>query len=122
MTIYTIDNNKEKTILVYAISSKYTDYESLTKIFSLLMVIYNFSLIYVNSDYAIAQIKVLKLCEVFKNKPYIITCLFHFSQSLIKKLKSLKIVKKKMTKRSYEIIRKIKLLYFIEKYKIKRLF
>ena len=122
MTIYTIDNNKEKTILIYIICLKYTDYESLTKLFSLLRVIYHFSPICVNSDYAIAQINALKLCKIFKNKPYVITCLFHFSQSLIKKLKYLKIIKKKMTKRSYEILRNIKSLCFIEKYKIKRFF
>ena len=47
---------------------------------------YNFSLITISSDLAMGQIKALKQCDVFKKKPYVITCLFHFSQAIIKKI------------------------------------
>lgn len=43
-----------------------------------------------------------------------ICCLFHFSQSIIKKLKQLKIINKKFTYRGYKILRNIEILCFIE--------
>ena len=47
---------------------------------------------------------------------------FHFSHSLLKKLKEYKLVKKNLNKRGIEILRNCELLCFINKDKIKKYF
>lgn len=73
----------------------------------------------VNTDFDKAQIKALKKCEFFEPKPYIVPCLFHYSQTIMKKFRELKIYKKKLNKRAYELLKNIELLAFIDNEKIK---
>ena len=100
LTIYAIDPFKNRTLISTLICIKYTDKNSLDLLFRQLTASFNFSPICVTTDYDNAQISALKNCELFKKPPYILCCLFHFSQSLVKKFKELKIIKKKFTKRS----------------------
>lgn len=67
MIVYTNDNDTEKNILICVICIKYTDYESLLKIFSLPRALYNFSPVTVTSDFALAQTKALKKFYVLLN-------------------------------------------------------
>lgn len=83
-----------KTSIAPFISLKYTDYYSLIKIFALLTALYNFFPIAVNTDFNFGQIKEIKNFKTLKKPPYVICCLFHFSQCIIRKLKELKIYKK----------------------------
>ena len=93
MTINAIDPINHQTIIAAFICIKFTDSESLLKLFGLLKSLYSFSPITVNTDFDNSQIKALKNCDDFIKTPNIITCLFHFSQNIIKKLKEYNIIK-----------------------------
>ena len=84
MSIYALKPKKGQTIAPLIIL-KYSDLNSLVKIFSLLNVLFRFSPISVTVDFDLSQIKSLKNCDKFINKSYIMTCLFHFEQSIMKK-------------------------------------
>lgn len=94
LSIYAIDRTNNKSIIAVLICVKYTDYESLKKIFSILNAMYYFSPTSITTDFSYSQIKALKDCHSFKKKPYIICCIFHYTQCIIKKLKEYKIIKK----------------------------
>ena len=94
MTIYALNKEKNKTIIAAFIYIKYIDFNSLIKVFALLRGLYNFSPISINTDFDIAQIKALKNCEIFNKKPYIICCLFHLSQAILKNFKKSELIEK----------------------------
>lgn len=119
MSIYAIDKETNKIVIVCFILLKYKDANSLKKIFTLLRAMYYFEPITINTDFDFSQIKAIKECEIFKKCPYIICCLFHFSQSIIKKMKELKLIKKKLNVRGYEILRNLEVLCFIKNSKLK---
>ena len=52
----------------------------------------------------------------------LLECLFHLSQNIVRKFKEFKIIKKAFTKRSYEILRNIEILFFIDHKQIKTQF
>ena len=113
MTLYGIDNKKDNIVIGCLICLKYNDADSLIKIFGLLNINYNFNPKYITTDFSLSQIKAIKDCKYFNNKPYIVPCLFHFAQAIIKKFKELKIINKHMNKRGYELLKNIELLCFI---------
>ena len=119
MTIYSVNNENNNIILACLLCIKYTDSESLKKIFSVLNINYDFAPITVTCDFDAAQIKALKECTNLKKKPYIITCLFHFTQTIIRKFKKYNIIKKSMNKHSYELLRNLELLCFVNPQKVK---
>ena len=51
--------------------------------------------------------------DLFTEKPIIISCFIHFSQSIFRKLKEYKIIKKSLIKYGYEILRNIEIICFI---------
>ena len=101
MTIYALDNEKNKSIIAALICIKYTDYNSLLKIFAWSRGLYNFSAICTTADFDNSQIKSLKSCETFIKKPFIIWCLFHLSQAIIRKFKQYNIINKNLNKKAY---------------------
>ena len=52
--------------------------------------------------------------DLFTEKPIIISCFIHFSQSIFRKLKEYKIIKKSLIKYGYEILRNIEIICFID--------
>ena len=118
MTIYTIDPKNNRTILTALILLKFADENSFIKIFSLLSALYNFSPTCVTIDFNFSKINTLKKTESFKKKPYIICCLFHYAQTIIKKMEKLNILSFNMTKRSIEILRNLEILCFLDKNRI----
>ena len=52
--------------------------------------------------------------DLFTEKPIIISSFFHFSQSIYRKLKEYKIIKKSLIKYGYEILRNIEIICFID--------
>lgn len=118
MTLYGIDNNKNSIVIGCLICLKYTDSESLNKLFGILNINYNFNPQCISTDFSKSQIKAIKECKYFKNKIYIVPCLFHFAQAIIKKFKELKIIKKYLNKRGYELLRNLEILCFIKFSKI----
>lgn len=122
MTIYSIESKLKKSIIAAFICLKYNDYNSLIKIFSLLNALYSFSPISVNCDFDKAQIKAIKNCNLFNKKPYVIPCLFHYAQSIMRKLKAVKLFKKKVNKRSLEWLYNLEILCFLNSDKIENQF
>lgn len=86
MTLYGIDNKKDNIVIRCLICLKYNDADSLIKIFGLLNMNYNFNPKCITTDFNLSQIKAIKECKYFNNKPYIVPCLFHFVKAIIKKL------------------------------------
>ena len=70
------------------------------------------------TDFAQAQIKALIKCEVFNKSPYIIYCLFHFNQVIIKNMNKYNLINKKLNRRGVEILRNLELLCFVDINKI----
>ena len=62
------------------------------------------------TDFAQAQIKALIKCEVFNKSPYIIYCLFHFNQVIIKNMNKYNLINKKLNRRGVEILRNLELI------------
>ena len=87
MTVYNIDKNTNIPDIAALIFIKYNDANSLNKLLFLMRAQYNFSSKFVTTDFDGALIKSLKECELFLTTPTIIPCLFHYTQTLIKKLK-----------------------------------
>ena len=83
MVIYSIDKNKNTTVIAALICIKYTDENSLIKLFSLLRAYYNFSPTAVTLDFDKALINAFKKCDTFKKVPFLITCLFHFAKQIL---------------------------------------
>lgn len=115
MMIYAINPEKNNTILTCLICIKYTDSQSLIKLFSILKALYDFEPIFITTDFDKSQIYALKNCELFIKKPFIICCFFHYVQCIIKHFKKFKIIKKKLNKHAYEILRNLEVLAFIDK-------
>ena len=114
MTLYAIEPTKHYTIISCLILLKFTDTNSLIKIFSILNAIYNFNPYCVTTDFNLSQLKALKTCPNSKHKPYIVTCLFHLGQAILKKMKTLNLLNKKLTKRDIEILRNLEILCFVD--------
>ena len=74
---------------------------------------FNFVPKIIHIDYSKSLRNALLSNEVFKTKPIIIQYFFHFVQFIVKKMKNLKLIKSRITKYSYEIIKNIELLAFI---------
>ena len=110
LTIYSFNEKENKIAIGALICVKSTDIDTLKKLFSFLRISYNFSPIMVNTDFNRAQIKALKTCEFFEPKPYVVLCLFHYSKTIIE----LKIFKKKLNKKSYELLKNLEILAFID--------
>ena len=99
MTIYYINKEDKTTNLTGLICIKYTDNESLQKLFSILRATYNFSPKLVTTDFDSALIRSLKECETFNENPIVIPCFYHYNQCLIHKLKHYHIIKAKLNKK-----------------------
>ena len=74
---------------------------------------FNFNPKIVHIDYSKALTKALNEQHLFEKDPIIVHCFFHYVQSILKKMKALKLYKTKLNKRSFEIIRNIELICFL---------
>ena len=70
------------------------DSKSLIKLFSQLNINYNILPYSIATDVIQAQIKALIKCEVFNKRPYIIYCLFHIIQAIIKNMNKYNLINK----------------------------
>ena len=67
------------------------------------------------TDFEGAMISAIKTNSITKENTIHLKCLFHFSQMIARHLKSYGFLKKKLNKKSIEIIRNLELLVFLEK-------
>ena len=74
-------------VLVYL---KYEDYKSIYYTLKYLNTFFGFEPKIVNIDFSKSERKALSSENLFKEKPLIISCFFHFTQSIIKNMKKIK--------------------------------
>jgi len=91
---------------------KYEDEKSFFYIFKYLIDFYGFNPSIINID-SLALDKFLNKKILFTNKPKIIKPFFHFSQSLIRKMKNLKILNKNLNKNAFAILNNIQIIFSI---------
>ena len=107
MTITGVDNINKNSYIWCLILLKYEDSISLSKIFKYMNEIFKFNPNVVHIDYYASLRKFLLASNLFKTKPIIIHCFFHFIQTIVKHMKFYGIIKNKITKYSFEIIKNI---------------
>ena len=94
MTITAVDNKENTTKLCGLIGLIYVDHLSIYYTLKYLNNFFNFEPKIVHVDFSLAERKALNNDSLFKKPPIIISCFFHFSQSIFKKMKEYKIIKK----------------------------
>ena len=82
-------------------------------IFKYLKEFYGFQPEVIHIDFSRALTNSLNSEELFNPKPIIVHCFFHFSQLIIKKMKNLNIIKSRINKYSFTILKNIELICFI---------
>ena len=114
LTISGVNTNTNTTNLCCLIGLVYEDHISLYYTFKYLNQFFDFNPKICNIDFSIPERKALLHNDLFKEKPIVISCFFHFSQSIFRKMKEFKLIKKKLTKYSFEILRNLELICFIK--------
>ena len=79
MSLYGIDKINKSFIIECFICLEYNDAESITRLFEILNINYNFNPLYITTDFSLSQIKAIKNCKYFNKKPCIVPFLFHFA-------------------------------------------
>ena len=113
LTISCYDNNTKSTYISALILIRYEDSISFQKTFKYLNILFDWNPLICHIDYCQALRRALLSDDLFKNKPLIIHCFFHFVQCIIKKMKYYNIIKKRISKYNMEILRNIELISFI---------
>ena len=113
MTITEVNNKNNTTNLCALIGIIYEDYLSFYYTLKYLNNFYNFEPKIIHIDFSLSERKALNMDSLFKRPPIIISCFFHFSQSIFKKMKDYKIINKKLSKHAFCILRNIELICFI---------
>ena len=113
MTITGVDKITKNTYICCFILLKYEDEESFIKIFKYLREMYLFNPLVVNIDYSASLTKALKNENLFDKPPIITHCFFHFTQSIVRQMKKYKLIKSKMTKYGFEILKNVEIICFI---------
>ena len=98
----------------------YLDTISYTKIFSYLKENYSFYPKVIHLDYEAPLRNAIINSGVFEEKPLLVSCFFHFSANIRRKMEKLKITGKNFNKMAIEILRNIELLCFIKPKNIKK--
>ena len=113
LTITCYDNNNQSTYIIALILIQYEDTQSFIKIFKYLNEMFQFNPAITHIDFSQALRNALLTEGIFKKKPIIVHCFFHFVQNVVKKMKLYGIIKKKINKYSFEILKNIELICFL---------
>jgi len=113
LTITGVDKENGNSYICALILIKYEDEISFKHVFQYLNNMYLFNPHIIHIDYCKALKNALTDKEIFKKPPIIIHCFLHFVQAIVKKMKNLKIIKSRITKYAFEIIKNIELVCFI---------
>ena len=113
LTITGVDKITNNSFICALILIMYEDTLSFLKIFKYMKEFYGFKPKVVHIDYSRALTNALNSEELFNPKPIIIHCFFHFSQIIINKMKNLNIIKSRMNKYSFTLLKNIELICFM---------
>ena len=98
MTITCVDSKNNATNLCCLIAITYEDYLSIYYTLKYISQFYKFNPKIIHIDFSKAERKALIKENLFKNQPIVISCFFHFTQSIFRKMKEYKIIKSNLTK------------------------
>ena len=115
-----IANNTNIPNILAFILIKYLDEIAYDKILNFLNEFFYFKPKFIMSDFEAALAAAIKKNKVTKNDTIHLKCIFHFSQMLIKKLYKCGFCKRKLNKKTVEILRNIQMLLFIKKENIEK--
>ena len=114
LTMKAFNKKTKNTKLCILITIKYEDENSFYYTFKYLKEFLNFKPKIINIDFSNSLYKAIKFKNLFNDNIKIIFCFFHYSQSIIRKMKSLKIIKNKLTKKGFSILLNIQILSFLK--------
>ena len=114
MTITGLDNTNNNSYICFLILLCYEDQISFQRLFRYLHENYKFSPKNIHLDYCKALRNALLTENTFTQKPKLIHCFFHFVQNVVKRMKALKIIKSRINKRAFEIIKNVEIICFIK--------
>ena len=120
MTISCLDKEEQTPRLVCLIALLYLDTISYTKIFSYLKENYFFYPKVIHLDFETPLRNSIINSGIYEQKPLLVSCFFHFSANVRRKMEQLKITGKKFNKSAIEILRNIELICFIKPNNIKK--
>ena len=113
MTLSGVNSTTNNTSICCLIFLVYEDYKSIYYILKYLNEFFGFEPRIINIDFDKAERKALSMENLFKEKPLIISCFFHFTQAIIKNMKKYQIIKKRLSKTIIELLRNIQMMCFI---------
>ena len=113
ISITGVDSETNISYLTALIIIKFEDTKSFEMIFKFLNTFYKFNPEVIHIDYSKALRTALLKDNLFQTKSIIIHCFFHFVQAIVKNMKLNKLFKTKMSKRTFELLKNIKIVCFI---------
>lgn len=119
MTISSKDKDNNSMISIF-IFYKYQDKISYERILNFLKENYNYYPIIIHHDYEYALYSSYDNNKIYEYKIKHVFCYFHYLNAIFDKMKKLKICKRKLNKKSYEIIKNIEILSFLKQDNLKK--
>ena len=118
--LMTISYLSEKNIKILCfILYKYQDHINYERIFTYMRDNYNLNPDIVHTDYEKALYMVFQKDNIYKKKILHGFCYFHYVKAIREKMKKINLTSKKLNKKSYEILKNIEILSFINKDNLK---
>ena len=113
MTITSVNEIENTTNVCCLIGIIYEDAISIYNALNYLKTFFNFIPKIVHIDFSLSERKALLNENLYEEKPIIISCFFHFTQAIFRKMKEFKLVKKRLTKKAFAILRNVELICFL---------
>ena len=110
-----IPKKSDNPKLLCFILIKYNDEIAYSRIITYLYENFKFLPKLFMTDFEGAMISAIKTNSYTKDNTIHLKCLFHYSQMIARRLKSVGLFKKKLNKKAIEIIRNLELLVFLDK-------
>ena len=112
MTITSLNENNKSQLCCF-VFYKYQDKISYERIFTFLKENYNFIPDIIHTDYEYSLYTVFDNKNIFNKKIIHVFCFFHYIKAIKEKLIKLKVTKRRLNRISYEIIKNIEILSFL---------
>ena len=99
---------------MYINSYKIWRWELFLLYFKIFKDIFNFNPEIINIDFSQSLYNAIKLKSLFDKNIKVISCFFHYSQSIVSKMKNLKIINQNLSKKGFTILLNIQILSFLK--------
>ena len=112
LTIKAFNNQSKNTKLCALVALKFEDVNSFYYTLKYLKEFFKFKPEIINIDFSLSLYKAIKLSDLFGKEVKVILCFFHYTQSIIRKMRLLKIINMKLSKKGFTILLNIQILSF----------